>query len=185
LELRASSVRPEEAREGLVWRVKHPLGNAWLEAPGLQLLHGPEGQTALRAEQAARQAKAKAAVAVVRLFGETPSGAARGFLGEYKRVAGSNINGHPFFSKKDDSRLALWHALDGNWFGGLADIMQGQFGHARGMLRIATTDASRVPPELGAATWEVWDVGEEAWKMAPKLKMVAAATRTKGIHDEV
>lgn len=70
LALRGSFTLPEESR-GL-WRVRHPLGSEWLDAPALQLLHGEEGRTALKADEVSRQDRAQAAVNKVRLDGEMP-----------------------------------------------------------------------------------------------------------------
>ena len=112
-----------------------------------------------------------------------PDGRAHEYIGEYKRVAGSNINGHPFFMKAGDSRRGLWHALDGNWFAGLTTV-QDQFGHPRGALRIRTQDAARVPPELGDATWEVWDDAEHTWIAAPQVRF-AAIDSLQVAHDEL
>ena len=113
-----------------------------------------------------------------------PDGRAQEYLGEYKRVSGSNVNGQPFFTKAGDTQRGLWHALDGNWFAGLV-TMQDQFGHARGALRIRTQDATRVPPELGDATWEVWDDAEGSWTAAPQLRHAAAADSLPAAHDEI
>ena len=74
--------------------------------------------------------------------------------------------------------------MDGNWFAGLI-AMQDQFGHARGALRIRTHDATRVPPELGDATWEVWDDAEDSWIAAPQLRHAAAADSPQAAHDEI
>ena len=222
LALPGSLALPEESQG--VWRVKHPLGSAWLDAPALRLLHGEEGRAALKAEEVSRQGRVKAAAAQFRLSGETPcrvfhmcrtfcpprrraawplgssraapvamlicadyrpEGRAQEYLGEYKRVSGSNINGQPFFTKAGDTQKGLWHALDGNWFAGLI-AMQDQFGHARGALRIRTQDATRVPPELGDATWEVWNDAEDSWIAAPQLRHAAVREESpKAAHDEI
>ena len=222
LGLPGSLALPEESRG--VWRVKHPLGSEWLDAPALRILHGEEGRAALKADEVSRQGRVKAAAAKFRLSGETPrrvfqyvpglfahpvggppghtaalvqrplpralcadnrpDGRAQEYLGEYKRVSGSNINGQPFFTKAGDTQRGLWHALDGNWFAGLI-AMQDQFGHARGALRIRTQDATRVPPELGDATWEVWDDAEGSWTAAPQLRHAAAADSLPAAHDEI
>ena len=77
------------------------------------------------------------------------------------------------------------HALDGNWFAGLI-AMQDQFGHARGALRIRTQDATRVPPELADATWEVWNDAEDLWIAAPQLRHAAVREDSpKAAHDEI
>ena len=70
LALPGSLALPEESQG--VWRVKHPLGSAWLDAPALRLLHGEEGRAALKAEEVSRQGRVKAAAAQFRLSGETP-----------------------------------------------------------------------------------------------------------------
>lgn len=68
LTLRGGSAVPEESRG--VWRVKHPLDSAWLDAPALRLLHGEEGRAALKADEVSRQGRVQAAVNKVRLSGE-------------------------------------------------------------------------------------------------------------------
>jgi hypothetical protein len=70
LALPGSLALPEESRG--VWRVKHPLGSEWLDAPALRLLHGEEGRSALKADEVSRQGRVKAAAAKFRLSGETP-----------------------------------------------------------------------------------------------------------------
>ena len=176
LALRSAAVLPEDARG--VWRVHHPLGSGWLDAPALRLLHGADGLAALRADEAARHARAQVAPLTVILLakGDAPA-RTQEYLGDYKRITGTNINGHPFYSKVTDSRLALWHTFDGSWFAGLADVMSGHFGHPKGVLRISTDDAALVPPEFGSATWEVWDEEAESWVAAPQLKLVKGAVK--------
>ena len=122
------------------------------------------------------------AIRTVRAY--RPDGRAQEYLGEYKRVSGSNINGQPFFTKSGDSRRGLWHALDGNWFAGLT-IVQDQFGHPRGALRIRAQDATRIPPELGNATWEVWNDTEDLWIAAPQVRLTAAVDSLQVAHDEL